>query len=213
MRNWLVFGLLATIVIIPFLIWGDWFMELFSDEGSIRILQNYGAWAWAVGMLLLIGDLFLPLPATLVMSAMGYIYGPVWGGILSAFGSFLSGTLAFWLCRALGRKGALWILGENDLAKGERTFQKNGGWIVAISRWLPVLPEVVACMAGLNQMKWRTFAIALACASVPLGFVYAYIGYRGVEYPYAALILSAGLPVVLWLAAQYLLRKQLTVDG
>lgn len=207
MRNWLVFGALAVFVIVPFLVWGDWFTELLSEDGSIELLRNYGPWAWAVGILLLIGDLFLPLPATVIMAALGYLYGPVWGGLLSAFGSFLSGLLAFGLCRSLGRKGALWILGEKDLEKGERTFRKNGGWIVAISRWLPVLPEIVACMAGLNQMRWRNFTIALACGSIPLGFVFAYIGYTGIEHPLFALIVSAGLPPLLWLLAQYFLRR------
>jgi uncharacterized membrane protein YdjX (TVP38/TMEM64 family) len=207
MRNWLVFGILAVFIIIPFLIWGDWFTRLFSEEGSIEILKRYGSWAWMIAILLLIGDLFLPLPATVIMAALGFLYGPLWGGLLAALGGFLSGVLAFSISRGLGRKGALWILGEKDLAKGERTFSRNGGWIVAISRWLPVLPEIVACMAGLNRMPWRPFLLALACGSLPLGFVFAYIGYTGVEYPLFAIIVSAGLPPVLWLIAQYFLRS------
>lgn len=207
MRNWIVFGTLAVLIIIPFLIWGDWFTQLFSEGGSIEILESYGSWAWMVAILLLIGDLFLPLPATVIMAALGYLYGPLAGGLLAALGSFLSGLLAFGLSRGLGRKGARWILGEKDLEKGERTFRKNGGLMVAISRWLPILPEIVACMAGLNRMRWRPFMIALACGSIPLGFVFAYIGFTGIEHPVIAIIVSAGLPPVLWLAAQYFLRK------
>lgn len=207
MRNWIVFGTLAVLIIIPFLIWGDWFTQLFSEGGSIEILESYGSWAWMVAILLLIGDLFLPLPATVIMAALGYLYGPLAGGLLAALGSFLSGLLAFGLSRGLGRKGARWILGEKDLEKGERTFRKNGGLMVAISRWLPILPEIVACMAGLNRMRWRPFMIALACGSIPLGFVFAYIGFTGIEHPAIAIIVSAGLPPVLWLIAQYFLRK------
>ena len=207
MRNWLVFGILAILIIVPFSIWGDWYTQLFSEGGAIDILGRYGAWAWLVGILLLIGDLFLPLPATLIMSALGYIYGPLAGGIIATIGSFLSGILAFGLCRALGRKGALMILGEKDLKRGEQAFSKNGGWIVAISRWLPVLPEIVACMAGLNQMKWRQFSIALACGSIPLGFIFAYIGFTGQAQPYLALIISAGLPPLLWLIARNTLKN------
>jgi uncharacterized membrane protein YdjX (TVP38/TMEM64 family) len=209
MRNWLVFGSLAILIIIPFLIWGDWFMTLFSEEGAVELFRQYGPWAWAVAFLLLIGDLFLPLPATVIMSVLGYLYGPVVGGLLAATGSFLSGLLAYTLCRSLGRKGALWILGEKELEKGQRTFNNSGGWIVAISRWLPVLPEVVACMAGLNRMDWRKFIIALACGSLPLGFVFAYIGYQGVARPMLALVISAGLPPVLWLTAQYYIKRRL----
>lgn len=212
MRNWIVFGVLAVLIIIPFLIWGDWFTDMFSGEGATRRLEAFGVWAWGVGLMLLIGDLFLPLPATLIMSALGYIYGPLWGGLLAVLGSFLSGLLAYGLCRALGRRGALFILGEKDLEKGERVFAKRGGWIVAISRWLPVLPEIVACMAGLNQMKFRHFVLALLCGSVPLGFVFAYIGYSGVEHPYLAVVVSAAFPPVLWGISQYALRRLTTND-
>ena len=191
MRNGLVFGTLAILIIIPFLLWGEWYTSLFTGEGAVEMLADYGKWAWAIGMLLLIGDLFLPLPATLIMSALGYIYGPLVGGLMAATGSFLSGMLAYGLWRAMGRSGALFILGEKDLQKGERLFAQNGGWIVAISRWLPVLPEIIACMAGLNQMKFWHFTLALLCGSIPLGFVFAFIGYQGVEYPILTLLISA----------------------
>lgn len=207
MRNWLVFIILAISIIVPFIIWGEWFTNLFSGEGAMQVLKQYGNWAWLVGIGLLIGDLFLPLPATLIMSALGFLYGPLIGGILASLGSFLSGLLAYGLCRALGRKGALYILGEQDLAKGEQLFKNSGGWIVALSRWLPVFPEIVACMAGLNQMRARSFSIALVCGSIPLGFVFAFIGYQGVEYPILTIIISAGLPPLFWLIARDMLRR------
>ncbi len=207
MRNWLIAILIGLLIIISFLIWGDWFVEIFTNDGAISFLEGYGNWAWAAGILLLIGDLALPLPGTIIMSGLGYLYGPMVGGLLATIGNFLSGMLAFGLCRAFGKKGAERLLGKADLEKGKRIFTSKGGWIVAISRWLPIVPEVVACMAGLNQMKTKIFVIALICGSVPLGFVFAYIGHSGVEYPTIAIILSAVLPAILWIVAQYILRR------
>ena len=114
-------------------------------------------------MLLLAADLFLPLPGTLIMSALGYVYGPVGGGLLATVGSFLGGTLGYGLCRLLGRGAARRLLGEKDLEKGERLFASVGGWIVVLSRWLPLVPEVVSCMAGLTRMPARSFLLALLC--------------------------------------------------
>ena len=69
------------------------------------------------------------------------------------------------------------LAGREDLEKGERIFgSEAGGFIVALSRWLPVMPEVVACMAGMSQMPFGRFLVALACGSVPLGFAFAGIG-------------------------------------
>jgi uncharacterized membrane protein YdjX (TVP38/TMEM64 family) len=154
------------------------------------------------------GDLLLPIPGTIVMSALGYVYGTMMGGLLAALGSFLAGSLGYGLCRLLGRGAARRLLGEKDLERGEQLFANVGGWIVALSRWLPIFPEVVACMAGLTRMPAATFFFALACGSLPLGFVFAAVGHTGVVSPTLALVLSAVLPVVLWLAARPLIKAR-----
>ena len=52
----------------------------------------------------------------------------------------------------------------------------GGGWVVALSRALPILPEVISCTAGLVRMPFRKFTVALACGSAPMGFLFAAIG-------------------------------------
>ena len=84
-----------------------------------------------------------------------------------------------------------------------------GGWVVALSRWLPVFPEVVACMAGLTRMPTRLFYLALACGSIPLGFTYAIIGNSGITHPALAIGLSAGLPPLIWFTVSRLLHVRL----
>ncbi len=207
----LIFLLIAlvAIVLIPFFIWGDTLMAFFSWEHSLDWLRGYGAWAWAIAILLLIGDLFLPLPATIIMSALGYIYGPLVGGLISAAGSFASGVLAYWLCRMLGENAATWLLGKKDYERGKKISVRIGGWVVALSRWLPVFPEVIASMAGLTRMPVMNFYIALACGSLPLGFIYAIIGNSGIENPALAIGLSASLPPVIWFVVSRVLRSSL----
>jgi len=209
-----LFLLLALAVSIPFLIWGPGFERSFSQEGAVAWLTGYGHWAAAAGILLLMSDLFLPIPATAVMAALGFVYGPVAGGLIATLGSFLSGGLAYLLCRWCGRPAALRVLGPQELADGERLFARVGGWLVVLSRWLPVFPEVIACMAGLSRMPPRAFFAALACGSAPLGFVFAAIGHAGVDHPILAIALSAGLPPLLWLAVQpwFRARRRTPVD-
>ena len=206
MRLLLIFLALTIVMMLPFFIWGDLLVTAFESGGAAAWLEGYGAWAWLMGMLLLIGDLLLPLPGTLIMSALGYLYGTFWGGLLSAAGSMMAGSIAYELCRLLGRKGALWLLGKKDLAKGEQLFLNVGVWLVVLSRWLPVFPEVIACLAGLTRMSRNLFYLAMACGVLPMGFVYAAIGEAGVENPGIALIISGLLPPVLWLLVQWLIR-------
>lgn len=206
MRNLIVLGVLIALILISFIFYGAQIEAFFEGNNAIKFFDRYGNWAWLVAIALLIADLFLPLPGTIIMSALGFIYGPFWGGMLATLGNFLSGVLAYWLCRSIGKKGALWILGEKDFVKGHKLFNNRGGYIVSLSRWLPILPEAVSCMAGLNRMQFRKYWIALISGSLPLGFIFAYIGHYGSSEPALAITLSAILPLIIWIGVQYILR-------
>ncbi len=209
---WIFLGL-ALALLVPFLVWGGDLAATFTREGAVDWLEQFGGWAWTAGVVLLMGDLLLPIPGTAVMAALGLVYGPFVGGLIGGGGSFLSGSLAYGLCRALGRNAAWRILGERDLARGERLFAEVGGWLVVLSRWLPLFPEVIACMAGLTRMSARMFHLAMACGSFPLGFVFAFIGHKGADHPTLALALSAVLPPVIWLTVQPFFRAKARGTG
>lgn len=210
MRLLYIFLFLAALVLLSFFIWGDSLMEFFSQEGTIQWLKGYGEWAWAIAILLLMADLFLPLPATLIMAALGYLYGPLAGGLIGGIGSFVSGSTGFWLCRSLGEKQAINLLGKKDYEKGKKIADNIGGWIVVMSRWLPVFPEVIACMAGLTRMPALYFHLALLCGALPMGLVYAFVGSTGVDHPALSLGLSAGIPPVIWFLLRPLFGARLS---
>ncbi len=195
---WIALGL-AVLFLIPFLIWGEHFEQWFTGPAALEWVRSWGPWGWAAVVALLCADVVLPLPATGVMSAAGFVYGASLGGLISAAGSFLSGLLVYGLCRGLGRGVAERLAGGEQLARNEEQFRRRGAWLVAVSRCLPLLPEVVACLAGLARMPLRTFALALACGCVPMGFIYAGIGAAGQERPGLALALSVAMPAVLWI--------------
>lgn len=198
---WLALAL-AALVAVPFLLWGHAFEGWFTGDAAIRWLRDWGALGWLAVIVLLVADLVLPVPGTGVMSAAGYLYGVWIGGLLGAVGSFLSGLLAYGLCRRFGHAVAARLAGVDDLARGEALFRRRGAWLVALSRCLPLLPEVVACLAGVTRMPLRIFVIALACGCVPMGFIYAAIGAAGQNDPAFAIALSIAVPAVLWAGVQ-----------
>jgi len=173
----------------------------------VEWLRGFGAWGWLAGIVLLMLDLVLPIPSTVVMSALGFVYGPVWGGFFAAGGSWLAGLFAYGLCRSLGPGVARKLVGEKDLARGHALFARVGGWLVAWSRWLPVFQETIACMAGLTRMPFGAFVVALACGCLPMGFAFAAIGHAGVENPGLAIALSVAFPPILWLVSRRLWSK------
>jgi uncharacterized membrane protein YdjX (TVP38/TMEM64 family) len=206
MRLIWIFLALAVILIIPFAIFGD--MGLGGGE-SLDFLRSFGRWAWLVAILLLAADLLLPLPATAIIGALGYLYGPVAGALIGAAGSYLSASIAYWLCRKLGRNTAERLVGAEDLRKGERLFDDWGGWLVTLSRWLPLFPEVIACLAGMTRMPHIKFSVATLCGVLPLSGLFATIGHYGKDHGVAAILLSALLPPIFWLTLQFFFRRKL----
>lgn len=208
-RLWLLVVAVLVFIILPFVFWGELFEKMFNLQGARQWLESLGAWAWLGGIALLVSDLALPIPGTVVMSALGLRYGWFLGGVISTSGSVLSGVVAYWLCKTFGHGVAIWLAGRDGLAKGKRLFHGNrGGWLVALSRWMPVLPEAVACLAGLSAMPFRVFLAALISGGIPLGFTFATIGALGVEHPALTIALSALVPVVLYAAALLFLRHK-----
>lgn len=205
-RGHLVLATLVALLLVgtigPWLIWGEAFDRSFSLGGTLTWLRELGPWAAAAGVGLLVADIALPIPSTIVMSALGATYGFWVGSILSILGSMLAGLTAYGLARWAGRPAAIWIAGEDGLARTEELFARGGAWLVLTSRWLPILPEAVACLAGLARMPFRTFFWALTVGSVPLGLTFAWIGTLTEDREGLALALSAGIPIGAWLLSQ-----------
>lgn len=148
MRLALWFLFLAVLFLGIWMIWGGGWDERLSFAGSVKWLEAAGPWAWMAGIGLLVGDLVLPVPGTVVISALGYIYGAFFGGLISATGLTAAGMLGYGAGRLFGERFARRWLGDRDYENGKLLFAQGGGWIVALSRALPILPEVISCTAG-----------------------------------------------------------------
>jgi uncharacterized membrane protein YdjX (TVP38/TMEM64 family) len=189
---------LAVLFLIPFVIWEENFTSWFTGDAAVTWIQGWGPLGWLAVVILLMLDIVLPLPGTAIMSAAGYLYGTLGGGLICTAGSFLSGMTAYGLCRSFGHTVAVKLAGAEDLARGERLFRRNGVWLVALSRSLPLLAEVGSCLAGLTRMPFPYFTIALAIGCAPMAFIFSFIGSIGHENAGLALGLSVAVPAVLW---------------
>ena len=177
---------------------GQGLEETWDVERLTARFEEAKGWAWLVGIGLLLADLLLPIPGTVVMSALGAVYGFWLGGLFAVIGSMLAGTLGYGIGRFFDEGFARKWLGNKDFDKGHDLFSNRGSIMVAVSRALPILPEVLACMAGLVRMGFGKCLIALACGAVPVGYLFAWIGTLGVDYPEWGLAFSLGVPAILW---------------
>lgn len=203
---------LLVFVVVPFLIWGDQLAILWLEDPTTGELAAGREIFWAIAIGMLVVDIFIPIPTTSVIAALGIVYGPILGGAIGVVGTMSAAILGWAIGRFLGRPIAVKLVGE-AMGGGERTFARYGGWIVALSRWAPVLPEVVSVVAGVSRMPFRPFVLAAACGVIPFCAAFALVGHLGAGEPVWTLVVSAILPFALWwLARRAGLTKRFEVD-
>jgi uncharacterized membrane protein YdjX (TVP38/TMEM64 family) len=172
---------------------------------AVLMLRKYDAWAWAVGIALIWADLVLPVPQTVVIAALGLIYGTALGGLLGSVGLITGGLLGYVLMLTSARRMAKHFVGRQSLHKMERLFERGGTWAIVLTRSLPYsIPEATVFLAGLAGMPPGQFAAALAVGSVPTAFVFAAIGAGWADQPILALVVSYVLPILLLPIVLYL---------
>src|SRR5262245_26372504 len=163
---------------------------------AVLMLRKYDAWAWAVGIALIWADLLLPVPQTVVIAALGIIYGTVLGGLLGSVGLITGGLLGYVLMLTSARHILRGFVGRQSLDKIESLFDRGGTWAIVLTRSLPYsIPEATVFLAGLAGMRMGKFTAALAVGSVPTGFVFAAIGAGWADQPILALAVSYVLPI------------------
>jgi uncharacterized membrane protein YdjX (TVP38/TMEM64 family) len=174
---------------------------------ALLLLRDHGSWAWALGIALIWGDLVLPIPQTVVITALGMTYGVVAGGLIGSLGLISGGLLGYGLMRTAARRFVQRFVRPRSLQTMENLFERRGAWAIVLTRSLPYsVPEVTVFLAGLARMPIRIFAAALTIGSVPTAFAFAAIGAGWADQPIAALAASYVLPIVLLPIALSLMR-------
>jgi uncharacterized membrane protein YdjX (TVP38/TMEM64 family) len=175
---------------------------------AVLILRKYESWAWAAGIVLIWADVVLPVPQTVVIAALGVIYGTVLGGLLGSVGLITGGLLGYVLMLTSARRMVKRFVGPQSLNRMETSFERSGAWAIVLTRSLPYsIPEAMVFLAGLAGMPTRKFTAALALGSVPTAFVFAAIGAGWDEQPILALMVSYVLPILLLPVALFLMRR------
>jgi uncharacterized membrane protein YdjX (TVP38/TMEM64 family) len=191
-----ILGVMAVGAALSLLLGGE--LEAIRDvDRALGTLREFGAWAGVAAVGLLSADLVLPVPASAVIAALGTTYGLVGGGLVGSAGLVAAGSLGYGLVRVLGRRAAVALAGESRLERLQAFFDRSGAWAIVLTRGLPIVPEVVACLAGLARMRPARFFLALGLGSLPMGFAYAAIGAGWRDHPSAAIAGAYLLPLLL----------------
>ncbi|NQX82811.1 MAG: VTT domain-containing protein [Flavobacteriaceae bacterium] len=160
-------------------------------------------------VLLLFSDLFIAIPTLTVITLSGYFLGFQYGAISSLIGLTLSGLTGYGLSNAFGEKIFKFLLKKEEARKeAKQTFIQHGFIMILLSRAMPILPEVTACLAGMTNMKFAKFVSSWLLSSVPYVIIISYAGsVSSLENPKPAIYTAIGVSATLWLG-WYLFNKK-----
>ena len=188
-------------------------------------LNHYGY--WAILLLVMLEDFGIPVPGETILIAAAIFAGAgrlnvVLVGVVGFIAAIIGDNIGFAIGHFGGRALALrWgkyvFLTEERLTKAEYFFDRHGGKIIVVARFIEGLRQANGIIAGISGMHWRRFVVfnALGAALwvgtwVTLGYVagnhigtiYHYI----TQYSLYALIAAAVLlaTFIVW----HLLRRR-----
>jgi membrane protein DedA with SNARE-associated domain len=216
----LAFGL-ASVLAAAYLVaeaygWTD--ERRFADLIDAAAHSPGGRWRVGVAVAgLLVADLALPVPSSLVMTLAGRFLGTPWAFASNVVGSLGGAALGYALCRRFGRPAFARLFGE-DTAPAEALFAALGPWAIALSRPVPMLTEVVSCLAGLTRMGFPRFLAFSLLGTAPISLAYAWLGAAarqgvGVRWPLLLAIVLPGFGMLaVWLLGHLRPRAAAAAD-
>ncbi|HEX6099415.1 MAG TPA: VTT domain-containing protein [Thermoanaerobaculia bacterium] len=202
MGRWITFAAMLALTLL--LLFGIASMSGMELEDPAPLLRGVAV----AGVLLLVADVVLPVPSSLVMAAHGALFGTAAGALLSILGSTLAALTGF----ALGRAGNDVIRRFVTPAEHDRAgamLRRWGVLAIVLSRPVPILAETVAILAGSSPLTWRQTALAAAAGSLAPSVVYAWAGAHANGAASHALIFGGVLAVtgVLWYVGRASARR------
>jgi len=164
----------------------------------------------ALVILLLLADLFIAIPTMTVIILSGYFLG--FGmGALFAFAGLASAAMTGYavsyrwgdkLLRKINRD-------EQQRLEMQQTFSQHGIGLLILSRAMPILPEVCACLAGTTKMPLPRFLLGWALGSIPYLLIITYAGsMSSLDRPMPAIYTAIGVSTTLWLSWSWFYRRR-----
>jgi uncharacterized membrane protein YdjX (TVP38/TMEM64 family) len=168
----LLICMVLAVILVPFFLFHE-----YIDGWTEQLLKTSGEHMVYTGILLsvlLISDILLPVPSSIVSTGAGFLLGFVNGSIVSFTGMTLGAVLGYALGR--GSAGTMKWLDADTRQRMEGFFQRYGKWSIILARPVPVLAEASVFFAGISKMESRSFLLVSALSNLGISLMYAAVG-------------------------------------
>jgi uncharacterized membrane protein YdjX (TVP38/TMEM64 family) len=140
--EWLRLGAFAAVllacVLVPFALWGD-----ALDRAAPQWLdaQDARLWIAAFGIALLVADVLLPVPSSVVAMGLCWSLGPVWGGLSVVIGGLLAFATGYGIGRLVPEARLRRWVGPLLWDRAREQARERALWWIVFARPLPVRPR------------------------------------------------------------------------
>jgi membrane protein DedA with SNARE-associated domain len=150
-----------------------------------------GGGPWAIAALMLLENVFPPIPSELIMPMAGFNAAkgsiPLWLAILAGAGGSLAGAYLWYLVgliygperlRKLVRRHGRWLtMTPGELDRAQEWFDRHGRSVVFFGRFVPTVRTLISVPAGLARMFLPGFLLFTGLGSVIWCAALALAGY------------------------------------
>ena len=207
-RYGLFAGAVLAAFLLTFVLVAALAVPLLDDPAPL--LSGGGVVAALCGVGLLVADVVLPVPSSLVMVTHGVLFGVVVGAALSLVGGVGAALAAYGLGRWAGTPALRRVCSPAERERASRLVERWGVLAIVVTRPMPLLAEAVAAVAGAQRLGLPRTAIASVVGALPAAGLYAVVGALG--WSQASGLGVFGL-VLLIAALMWFVRRLRTAPG
>lgn len=174
----------------------------------VPAIAGLGAAAPLASIALLVADVLLPVPSSLLMIANGALFGVAGGTLVSTLGTVGAAVVAFGIGRASARFVAR-VTSASERRAADALLARWGALAIVVTRPVPILAEVSALLAGTTSMSWGRLGAGALAGSLPMALAYAVAGAQAQAASTSLVFLGVlGAAGALWVLGHVLSKRQ-----
>ena len=196
----------VAVIIVPFLIWGA---DLERLAPLMLTTANTRSLVVGLGIALLITDVALPIPSSMVSVMLCLLAGPLLGTVSILIGMLGGFVFGYFLGRLLPRDSLRRWVGPELWDSVSRQAVHSGAIWIMVSRPVPVLAEATSIISGSLGVPFKPALLAALLSSAGVAGCYgaaAIVGLANGGF-WLAFATSVGLAALLWFTSRIWLRR------
>jgi len=179
------------------------YFYMFEDPNKIKhIIMSYGKYSiFAFFILQITQVVAFFIPGEIVQIAGGYIYGTLWGSILSLLGITTGSIIVYVISNFYGKPLINKIISDKDLKFFQRILNLGRvNFIVFLLYLIPGIPkDVLAYICGVSSITFKNFIFYSTLGRMPGIFISAYFGAKINSGNHVTLVFIGILAVVIFI--------------